>query len=307
VLRVRPMTAADVPLGLRLREQAGWNQTEADWRRLLDLQPDGCFVAELDGAAAGTAAAFVFGPVAWVAMVLVEESLRGRGVGGALMRHALDFLDRQAVRTVRLDATPLGRPLYEKLGFVAEYTLLRYSGQAQRSEVGGQKSEVRSQNSEDTATDLLTSDLRPLTSEVCVVPATAAHLDGVVRLDRAVTGADRGRLLRRLFAEAPERWRVAEEAGEVTGYLTSRPGARAWQVGPCLGGSGAGPALLADAWRRHAGQLVFVDVPADHAAAVGAAEAQGLSVQRVLLRMGRGPAAGEDVGRLWASSGPEKG
>src|SRR5690242_17875638 len=122
------MTSADVPLGLRLREQAGWNQTEADWRRFLALEPDGCFVAELDGAAAGTAAAFVFGPVAWVAMVLVDEALRGRGVGGALMRHALDFLDRRAVRTVRLDATPLGRPLYEKLGFVAEYTLLRYAG-----------------------------------------------------------------------------------------------------------------------------------------------------------------------------------
>ena len=66
MLRVRGMSAADVPLGLQLTGQAGWNQTEADWRRFLDLQPDGCFVAELDGAAAGTAAAFVFGPVAWV-------------------------------------------------------------------------------------------------------------------------------------------------------------------------------------------------------------------------------------------------
>jgi hypothetical protein len=140
-----------------------------------------------------------------------------------------------------------------------------------------------------------------------VVQAAPEHLDRLVRLDRAVTGADRGRLLRRLFAEAPERWRVAEETGEIAGYLASRPGANAWQVGPCLAGPGAGPALLADAWRRHAGQRVFVDVPADHAAAVSEAEAQGLTVQRSLLRMVRGDAAGEDVGRLWASSGPEKG
>jgi GNAT superfamily N-acetyltransferase len=276
------MTAADVPLGMRLKEQAGWNQTEADWRRFLDLAPDGCFVAELDGAAAGTAAAFVFGPVAWVAMVLVEESLRGRGVGAALVRHALDFLDRRAVHTVRLDATPLGRPLYEKLGFVAEYTLLRYAGALPPAATGRAEG-------------------------VRVVPAAPGHLDRLARLDRAVTGADRELLLRQLFAERPDLWRVAEESGEVTGYLASRPGARACQVGPCLARPGAGPALLADAWRRHAGQSVFVDVPADHAAAVAAAEAQGLSVQRTLLRMGRGPAAGEDVGRLWASSGPEKG
>src|SRR5438270_10324239 len=98
------MTAADVPLGLRLRGQAGWNQTEADWRRFLRLQPDGCFVAELDGAPAGTTAAFVFGPVAWVAMVLVDEAVRGRGVGTALMRHALALLDGRGVRSVRLDA-----------------------------------------------------------------------------------------------------------------------------------------------------------------------------------------------------------
>jgi GNAT superfamily N-acetyltransferase len=298
------MTAADVPLGLRLREQAGWNQTEADWRRFLDLQPDGCFVAELDGAAAGTAAAFVFGPVAWVAMVLVEQSLRGRGVGGALMRHALDFLDRQAVRIVRLDATPLGRPLYEKLGFVAEYALLRYGGTpgAGPTRQQGNQSPTRERGREELLAGASGFDA----AAEHVLPATAAHLDGIVRLDRAVTGADRGPMLRRLFAEAPERWRVAEEAGAVTGYLASRPGARAWQVGPCLAGPRAGPALLADAGVRHAGQPVFVDVPADHAAA-SAAEAQGLSVQRSLLRMGRGPAAGEEVGRLWASSGPENG
>ena len=124
-MRIRPMTGADLPLGMRLKAQAGWNQTEADWRRFLHLQPDGCFVAELDGTAVGTTAAFVFGPVAWVAMVLVDEAVRGRGVGTALMRHALAFLDGRGVRSVRLDATPLGRPIYEKLGFVAEYKIGR--------------------------------------------------------------------------------------------------------------------------------------------------------------------------------------
>jgi hypothetical protein len=54
MIRLRPLTAADLPLGLRLCGAAGWNQTEADWRRFLDLQPDGCFVAELDGTAVGT-------------------------------------------------------------------------------------------------------------------------------------------------------------------------------------------------------------------------------------------------------------
>src|SRR5205823_2979194 len=87
-----------------------------------------CFVAELGGAAVGTTACFLFGRVAWVAMVLVDEAARGRGVGTALMRHALAFADDRGIRSVRLDATPLGRPIYEKLGFVAEYPLTRYAG-----------------------------------------------------------------------------------------------------------------------------------------------------------------------------------
>src|SRR5215470_13964397 len=103
------MTVDDIPLGMRLKEQAGWNQTEADWRRFLDLEPEGCFVAELDSVPAGTTLTCTFGPVAWIAMVLVDAALRGRGIGKALMVHALDFLDRRGVRTVRLDATPLGQ------------------------------------------------------------------------------------------------------------------------------------------------------------------------------------------------------
>jgi GNAT superfamily N-acetyltransferase len=87
------MTVADVPLGMRLKEQAGWNQTEADWRRFLDLEPEGCFVAELDGQPVGTTTTCVFGSVAWVGMVLVDPAVRGRGVGRSLMKHALDWLD----------------------------------------------------------------------------------------------------------------------------------------------------------------------------------------------------------------------
>src|SRR6266851_2805185 len=104
---IRLMTVTDLPLGLRLSSQAGWNQTEADWRRFLDLQPDGCFVAEWDGTPVGTTTTSIFGSVAWIAMVLVDESVRGRGIGTALMRHALDFLDRCGIPTIRLDATPL--------------------------------------------------------------------------------------------------------------------------------------------------------------------------------------------------------
>ena len=48
-IQIRKMTTDDLTLGLRLSRQAGWNQTEADWSRLMYFEPEGCFVAELDG------------------------------------------------------------------------------------------------------------------------------------------------------------------------------------------------------------------------------------------------------------------
>ena len=125
MLHIRTMTNDDVPLGMHLRDQAGFNQTEADWRRFLDLEPDGCFVAELDGEPVGTVTNCVFDRVGWIAMLLVDRGVRGRGIGTRLTEHALAYLDARGVFSVRLDATPRGRPVYEKLGFAAEYELAR--------------------------------------------------------------------------------------------------------------------------------------------------------------------------------------
>ena len=89
--------------------------------------------------------------------------------------------------------------------------------------------------------------------------------------------------------------------------MTARPGTRAIQLGPCMASAEAGPHLLADAWRRHAGQQVFIDIPNDNLVAVHLAEQMGLKVQRPLVRMGRGPKVNEDRARLWATFGPELG
>ncbi len=128
-LRLRAMTSADIPLGIRLKTQAGWNQTEADWRRFLTLAPGGSFVAELDSVAVGTAVATALESVGWIAMILVDEQYRGQGIGTRLVERAIAHLREQpGVRSIRLDATPLGKPLYEKLGFRSQYELARWEG-----------------------------------------------------------------------------------------------------------------------------------------------------------------------------------
>ena len=52
-MNVRLMTEADLAAADQLRQLAGWNQAPEDWRRLLTLEPEGCFVAVEDPAEGG--------------------------------------------------------------------------------------------------------------------------------------------------------------------------------------------------------------------------------------------------------------
>jgi GNAT superfamily N-acetyltransferase len=280
MIRIRPMTVADLPLLLRLRAQAGWNQTEDDLRRFLALSGDGSFVAEWRRKPAGTVCTFVFGSTAWVAMVLVEESLRGRGIGTALMRHALDHLDGLGIERIRLDATPLGKPVYKKLGFVAEYEVLRFEGTKPRSV------------SSPVATEL--------------VGVGRGRLDQVRRLDAALIGADRSAFLGELYRSRGQ-FQMIERADNVEGFVSYRFGKRAWQIGPCLATRTGGPLLLQ--WAFFWSQLmpVYIDIPAGNRGPIAAARTIGLRVQRKLTRMCRGPLPEERTDMIWASSGPEKG
>lgn len=271
---IRVLTHDDLGACLNLSQPAGWNQTEGDWRRALELQPDGCFAAVQDGVVIGTCTVCAFGPVAWVAMMLVDPAHRSRGIGRALMEHALAFLDALKVRSVRLDATPMGQPLYEKLGFVSQFRLARYAG-------------------------TLPPDDSPPSPDV--MPVSAERWEELAAMDEHVTRTDRRKLLRYLFNKQPGEVRFVEGRG----WMTCRQGAVAVQFGPCEGE--AGDLLLSDAFRRYAGRHVYIDIPEMNAAARALAEERGLTIQRHLQRMTRGELLVERVSLLWSGAGPEKG
>jgi predicted N-acetyltransferase YhbS len=276
------MTAEDMPFGMMLKSQAGWNQVVTDWQRFLHMQPEGCLVAELNGVAVGTTVVTTFDTVAWISMVLVEQSFWGRGVGKTLMNRAVQVAEELGCATIRLDATPLGQPLYESLGFVPQYELTRYAGMiAPNDTFSSPPSRVRF--------------------------AGAAYIPSLVALDTTVTGTQRGRFLFYLFTGLTE-LRIVETDGSVIGYLTIRPGIEALQLGPCIAETAeAAGALLTDALSRRVGSRVYWDVPSSHLAAAQLAQSAGLAPQRKVLRMCRGKAVNDDVAKLWASSGPELG
>jgi GNAT superfamily N-acetyltransferase len=277
VVTIRLMTTGDLPTALHLTGQAGWNQTCADWTRFLEMEPEGCFIANQDDRLVGITVTCVFGSIAWIAMVLVEKTSRRQGIATYLMKYALAYLDDRAVRTIRLDATETGERVYSKLGFVKDYQLARYGGTASRS-----------------ARDIHAAD------------ATVDMLPAIVDIDTRVAGAHREKLLTRLYAESPLGTRVLFQQGQLQGFAMTRNGTNALQIGPCITHPSTGNILLADMLQRCASPIL-IDIPDDNAAAILTAESFGLRVQRHFVRMYRGTAPQGNRSMLWASSGPEKG
>lgn len=128
-MQIRLLRPEDIPQAMLLKEAAGWNQTEEDWRRLLRLQPDGCFGLECDGRLAATTTALIYDErLAWIGMVLTLPEFRGRGFARRLMEHALSYLEAAGIHWIKLDATDMGAPLYRSLGFETESVIERWAG-----------------------------------------------------------------------------------------------------------------------------------------------------------------------------------
>jgi GNAT superfamily N-acetyltransferase len=279
---IRVIEPSDIPAGLRLSRQAQWNQTPEDWRRLLAWEPAGCFALDVAGQVVGTVTTTCYGAsLAWVGMLLVDAAYRKRGFGRQLLLHALAHLEERGIGAVMLDATPLGRPLYERLGFQEQYGLDRWQGISRMTPAASPNT-----------WPLETSSLTPTLLDV----------------DRAAFGLDRRRLLLGLLSTPLAQGFGAGTSDHPAGYVVLRPGAERWHVGPLVADDSASAAhLLRSALGAVNGQAVELDVPSVPAAQ-GIVRAAGLAPARPFIRMLRGaPALGGDLSSIYATAAPEIG
>jgi GNAT superfamily N-acetyltransferase len=280
-VEIKLLREADLPAALHLEEQEEWNQTEDDWKRILRLNPNGCFAAFCAGELIGTVTTITYGEdLAWVGMMLVAQEYRGRGIGKQLMRTALNYCQRSRIATVKLDATRAGRPLYESLGFVPESEVERWQGaglsETQRTPRSFWNDELRLALYEldDQAFDASRRELlSSLLQDCCVEPAL----------------------------------RTDDSTRSLLGYALARRGGRASYVGPIVAvEQGLAISLLDSLLGRLAGK-VFLDIRIGGADIAGALVERGFAKQRGLTQMslGRQKRGASDL--VFAIAGPELG
>jgi GNAT superfamily N-acetyltransferase len=265
-MHIRVMTGQDIPAGLRLSTFSGWNQTTSDWDRFLARSPQGCFVAEDGTKVVGTAATICYEDrFAWIGMVLVDPEYRKQGIGTRLLRKTIEHLDHSRISTMKLDATPLGKPIYTKLGFLEEYEIERWILKRLPGTIS-------------TA------------SPAAHTPLTEYQKEQIFMLDRKSFGADRRFLLQSLCDEAPELAMAVGENGVTQGFAFGRHGLFADQLGPYVATSRvAAQELLRVFLTRSTRETIVVDCLKSSRETAESLAACGFALSRTLTRMVRGP------------------
>lgn len=229
---VRPWRRADLAAAHALSAAANWPHRLQDWQFAFDIGVG--FVAVAGDRVVGTAVCFQHGEAyATVGLILVSADMQGRGLGRRLTEAVLAAA---GARSVMLNATAAGRPLYERLGFRSCGEIRQHHG-----------------------------IVRALPSRPVGGPfrqCDAANQTYLASLDAAASGLQRSILLQRLCAEGSAICLAGDSPAE--GFAIVRAFGRGVVIGPVVAPDVERARSLIDhLLEAHIGTFVRLDVPAD--------------------------------------------
>jgi len=183
----------------------GWDETFNDIKQAL-LNPHNAYLTVVDpdsGEFIGIVLTVNLGKVGFIGHVVVKPEYRNMGIGQELMKEAVSFLSREGCTTIKLDAVPLARTLYERVGFQCEVNSYRYVLPVPSSEVLSARLAKLPQQEQPQISSMKESDFPK-----------------VLEIDREIFGANREPFLFTLYEEYPDyAFLASDPSGLIVGYL----------------------------------------------------------------------------------------
>jgi len=218
---IRNFRADDIDFALDLVHKEGWLYDRVELERMLTMDPRGSFVFE-DRAPLGFITCVTYRRTGVIGHLVVSENARGRKIGKALVKQAVDYASAEGVDSLLLFATKEGAEVYKKQGFrtLAEVLCI----QADRGH-------------------------RPISRRYRGLSQVAEDdLKGIVEIDAAIFGDDRSKLIGGLYRDHPGMCFKLERSGRIQGYAFGRTTALANDFGPwvCMTGTEADARALFD-------------------------------------------------------------
>ena len=259
---VRSMRPGDIVYAMKLSNAEGWNQTEDDWKLLIESPQNVCLVAEYNKKIIGTTTAMNYAnQIAWIGMVLVAKESRGQGVSKLLLTNILKKLE--SFESIKLDATPAGKQVYQKFDFKDEYLITR----------------------------VVTVSMKNLSFDDDTILAESIRLkdiEEIIALDEHVFGTNRRQLIESLIKRYPHKAWLLKRNNSIAGFALGREGNKYHHVGPVFGSTiNDVKMLIRKALKELINQPVVIDVLYEKQDLINWLNSIGLTKQRHFVRMYR--------------------
>lgn len=259
-MHVRAMTHADLGRVLGWAADEGWNPGLDDAAAFLEADPEGFFVAEVEGrAVAAISVVNHSDSFSFLGLYICLPDFRGQGIGYALWQQALGHAGN---RTVGLDGVPAQQDNYRKSGFDLAGRTLRYVGSVK----GADDPHLRR---------IRPSDVAELTA-----------------LEEGANGYHKPAFCTAWFRDTQTRATLVLEGERgIEGVVTYRACREGFKIGPLVALDAHGARrLLHGAAARMAGAPLMIDVPGDCPQLGDYCDELGLTVPFETARMYRGAA-----------------
>lgn len=201
-MNIRTISPSDFDFVIELAASEKIKYTQQDLTRILDYEPDGCFIATDGEKQLGIVSTITFGRVGWIGNLFVAKQARSRGTGTKLAKECLKYMQSRGVEFPKLYCFPNRVTFYRRLGFVTELNIEVSGGSGSRT---------------------------PFTD---VEQLRADSLDELIDFDEGFFGANRSKMLRRLYEDFGEYCFAAYADEKLVGYIMASGSEGDYEVGP---------------------------------------------------------------------------
>jgi GNAT superfamily N-acetyltransferase len=205
MLQVRTMSYEDFQFAVQITGKMRWNLAEDDFKFMMELEPEGCFVALDNSERIGLATTISYGNIGWFGNLVVNEAYRNKGAGSQLVKHSVEYLLHKHVKTVGLYAYENRIHFYTRLGFKydSDFTVVKGKG-------------------------------FPSPSNSNVKRAQESNIAKIVEFDESCFSSSRRKLLEPILLDQDNLCYTVTENGHVSAYVVAKVYRGMAELGPLV-------------------------------------------------------------------------
>jgi len=263
MLQIRTMSNEDLPFAVQITGQMRWNLLEDDFKFMIELEPEGCFVAVDNNKRIGLATTINYGDIGWFGNLVVNKAYRNKGAGSKLVKHSIEYLLRKHVKTVGLYAYDNRIHFYDRLDFKCDSDFIVMKGKGFSSP---SNSDVRRAQESDIAK--------------------------IVEFDESCFGSSRRKLLEPILLDQDNLCYTVTENGHVSAYVVAKVYHGMAELGPLAcpaGRNNLALGLLKTVLDKLNGVEVSLFLPAKETTIIDMLEGKGFAGEFRVVRMFQGP------------------